>query len=189
MIQEYGFFALDPGLSSAMAWGITRDEKSVARRIAAIHDSGSDTLIEPNWLLQGRIISQRVASFRTYCHKKGLPTYFVCEDFILKAFKTSERAQLYPVWVAAAVMGYRQGISDAYEAGGFGPTAPVEAVWQQPSQAKTYATDERLRRWGYWIRGKEHERDAWRHAILFIASQRSTALRLARARGRSSTTT
>jgi hypothetical protein len=182
MILEYGVFALDPGLSSAWAVGIVRDEGTMADRLAARQESRSSTLREPDWVVQARTISTDWMDFRLDCHRRGIPAFFVCEDFILTRFKSSDRSGLYPVWVAAAVVGYRNGIADAYESGGFGPAAPIEVVWQQPSQAKTHATDERLRRWGMWIKGREHERDAWRHFAYFVANPASQKYRQARAR-------
>lgn len=37
--------------------------------------------------------------------------------------------------------------------------------FQHRGQAKSTATDERLKAWGLYIRGSDHERDAMRHAI------------------------
>jgi hypothetical protein len=183
-IPTYGAFCLDPGGSSGLAWARVRDEGTVAERIAAIPELKTATVSDPNWMAQARVISQLWFDFRRACHKAGLPAYFVCEDFILTRFKSSDRTGLYPVWVAAAIVGYRNGLADGYESGGFGPAAPVETVWQQPGQAKGYATDERLKRWGLWIKGREHERDACRHLAHFIASQKSQRMRLARSRAR-----
>jgi hypothetical protein len=39
---------------------------------------------------------------------------------------------------------------------------------QTASQAKTYATDDRLRKWGQWVKGSAHQRDARRHLALKI---------------------
>ena len=41
-----------------------------------------------------------------------------------------------------------------------------EIDWQQASQAKGYATDERMRGWGVWQRGSPHKRDAVRQLCL-----------------------
>lgn len=181
-VPTYGVFVLDPGGSSGLAWGRVRDEGTVAERLAAREWAGSDTLVDPDWMTQARVISRQWANFRAACHRAGLPAYFVCEDFILTHLGSSERTGLYPVWIAAAVVGYRNGMADAYELGGFGPAAPVDTVWQQPSQAKTYATDDRLKRWGLWVKGREHERDAWRHFAYFVANANSQRLRLAHTR-------
>lgn len=183
-VPVYGIFVVDPGGSSGLAWGRVRDEGTVAERVAARTFEGSDTVSDPDWLVQARIISQRWFQFRAECHLAGLPAYFVCEDFVLTRFKSSDKLGLYPVWVAASILGYRHGMADAYEAGGYGPAAPVEVHWQSPSAAKTYATDERLKSWGLWVRGREHERDAWRHFAYFIAHAPSQNLRTARMRMR-----
>jgi hypothetical protein len=42
----------------------------------------------------------------------------------------------------------------------------IDIQLQQPSHAKTYATDDRLRRWGAWQKGSTHRRDATRHLLL-----------------------
>lgn len=183
-VPTYGAFVLDPGGSSGLAWGRVRDEGSIAERLAAMNWRGSETVTGPDWLKQAEEISRRWATFRAECHLAGLPAYFVCEDFILTKFKSSDRSGLYPVWIAAAVMGYRTGLARAYEEGGFGRAAPIEMTWQSPSQAKTYATDERLRSWGLWIKGREHERDAWRHFAYFVAYKPSQQSRIAHMRVR-----
>lgn len=40
---------------------------------------------------------------------------------------------------------------------------------QQPSHAKTFATDARLRAWVAWVVGSAHRRDATRHVLLKIS--------------------
>lgn len=46
--------------------------------------------------------------------------------------------------------------------------------FQQPSMAKTTVTDERLRRWGGWVKGQKHSRDAIRHAITFYLNKHNS---------------
>lgn len=38
--------------------------------------------------------------------------------------------------------------------------------------AKTFCTDTKLERWGFWQPGKRHARDAIRHAVLYIVDYR-----------------
>lgn len=45
----------------------------------------------------------------------------------------------------------------------------VELTYQQPSAAKNFATNDRLRRAGLWVKGSEHRRDAVRHMALRYA--------------------
>ena len=169
-------------MSSAFAWGRVRDEGTTAERLAARSHDGSDTIEDPDWIAQAREIVRRWTAFRVECARAGLPAYFVCEDFLLTRFKSSDRSGLYPVWVAAAIAGYRNGLADGYELGGFGPAARVEIFWQLPSQAQGYAIDERLKRWGLWVKGREHERDAWRHFAFFVANKDSQSMRATRMR-------
>lgn len=89
--------------------------------------------------------------------------------------------------VAGKVRGKEQ--SDVYEMGprggsggvaaerdGRGARARMQAAGtgsgivlkQQPSLAKTYATDERLRSAGFYVVGSDHARDAVRHALLCL---------------------
>lgn len=182
MIPEYGIFALDPGLSSAMAWGIVRDEGTVKQRVDRVTPLLSTTIKEINWVSQARQIFRLFSEFEFLCIGRGVPAYFVCEDFILNRFKSSDRTGLYPVWVGAAVVGYRTALADCHELEGYGRAKEAETIWQLPSQAKTFATDDRLRDFGLWVKGREHERDAMRHFAYFIAHSESQQLRLARAR-------
>ena len=39
---------------------------------------------------------------------------------------------------------------------------------QMASTAKTFATDKKLREWGFWERGMRHARDAIRHGCYFL---------------------
>lgn len=39
---------------------------------------------------------------------------------------------------------------------------------QTAADAKSIITDERLRRWGLWVPGNNHENDACRHLILHL---------------------
>jgi len=43
----------------------------------------------------------------------------------------------------------------------------VSSYKQSAQTAKTFCTDERLEEWGLWIPGKQHARDAIRHACYF----------------------
>lgn len=186
MTPTYGVFAVDPGGSSGVAWGRLRDEGTVAERFAAMPSewSGSVTVKDASWMTQARLISLRWINFRMACSKAGLPAYFVCEDFLLRSMVSSDREALYPVWIAAAIVGYRNGLLDGYELAGFGRSAPIEVVWQEASSAMTYATNERMKRWNLYLPGKPHENDAWRHLAYFVANKKSQNLRLARTRSR-----
>lgn len=81
----------------------------------------------------------------------GLPIdciYLVFEDFQLR----QRSANLSPVQVTA---GFECLLAGRHR-----------IVKQSASEAKGYATDARLRKWGLWTVGKEHGRDATRHLAL-----------------------
>jgi hypothetical protein len=64
---------------------------------------------------------------------------------------------------------------------------PRYFVVQMPSIMNS-VEDDRLKRWGFWLPGKEHARDAVRHALYFLKQQKERAVRadrLVRASGSS----
>lgn len=78
----------------------------------------------------------------------------IIEDFILRE-RTMSKSLLSPVRMAARLETLLEIRSEAFG-------IPL----QQPSSAKSVVTDERMRRWGLWIKGQQHARDACRHLIL-----------------------
>jgi hypothetical protein len=168
---QYGAFVVDPGGGSGLAWACLEDTGTVPERLAARTEDGYET-VRGDWKVQARTIAEKWHAFYRLCLDAGMPAYFVMEDFILTRLKSSEREGLYPVWVAAAVEGYRAGVFDVIGVGDE-PSNLTATIWQQPSEAKTYATDERMKRWGLWIPGTAHahERDARRHLALFVSSR------------------
>jgi hypothetical protein len=90
----------------------------------------------------------------------------VIEDFLLRK-RSMDRELLSPVRLTAA-------LEYAVEAEGLNMTLHR----QQPAEAMTVATDERLKAWGLYKRagGMQHARDADRHAITFFrkAKQRGS---------------
>lgn len=94
---------------------------------------------------------------------RGVPgSAVVLEDFILRT-ATKGRDALSPVRINAALS---QIIWEAKQ-------VPMPTL-QQPSEAKTTVTDERLKLWGFWAPGSRHARDADRHALTFIRKTRES---------------
>lgn len=78
----------------------------------------------------------------------GNDVHVVFENYIPDPNRIGRGAtNLDPVWIGAGVCG----------------ALGWEPVWQTPSEAKSFATNDRLRRWGLWETGSDHKRDAWRH--------------------------
>ena len=57
---------------------------------------------------------------------------------------------------------------------------PRYMVFQQPSLAMSTMTDDRLKEAGFWVSGKEHARDAARHALTFLKRQRDRQIKATR---------
>lgn len=60
---------------------------------------------------------------------------------------------------------------------------PRYFVEQTPALAMS-VTDDRLKAMGFWLPGKQHARDALRHAIIFLRRQKERAVREAERRAR-----
>lgn len=85
----------------------------------------------------------------------------VIEDFILRKMSKDEDL-LAPVRLIAKIelLLWQEGI---------------RSFRQQPSEAKTTATDERLKSWGLYVPGEEHARDASRHSITWLRKTKEKA--------------
>jgi hypothetical protein len=163
-------FVIDPGESTGLAWGRFRESGSVSDRIESRREFGTTTVTGHD-LRQARLIFRLWTDFQSAAYHDGLPYELVIEDFILTRLRSSDRAGLSPVRITSILDGYRHGMADAYEAAGFGPSRVADPIFQQPSDAFSYATDARLRRWGIWLPGasKEHEREALAHLCLRLS--------------------
>jgi hypothetical protein len=89
----------------------------------------------------------------------------VTEDFLLRQLN----AVLWPVEINAIVLR---------------ATRPRYWVKQHASLAMSTVTDDRLKAWGFWVPGKEHARDAIRHAITFLKRRKQAEVAAARATAR-----
>jgi hypothetical protein len=57
---------------------------------------------------------------------------------------------------------------------------PRYFVEQNPDMAMSTVTDERQKAWGLWIPGKEHARDAVKHAVTFLKRRKEQEVQAAR---------
>lgn len=83
----------------------------------------------------------------------------VVEDFILRT-QDKRKETLDPIRVTSSL------VAVLIDRGWDG-----KLVLQQPSQAKSVVTDDRLRAWKLWIVGSSHKRDAMRHAVVFLRGE------------------
>lgn len=83
--------------------------------------------------------------------------FFIYEDFMLRGQVGSlDRRGILPLAINNWCMGF---------------LADYKTNWvaQTPEQAKSRWNNDRLKRSGLWTRGKQHGRDATRHAALWVA--------------------
>lgn len=163
-LTEHAVLAVDPGGTTGVAAGYVQTYPTLKETLAdglsrtkSIEVSGSwdDQAVELERLFNKFVFTANVES--------QIPLdriHIVLEDFVLRM--PARTTNLTSVWVAAGAVAIRRaGYADGAE-------DPVEIAWQQPSQAKGFATNERLKLWGLWKVGSAHERDAWRHFATFV---------------------
>lgn len=104
----------------------------------------------------------------------------VFEDFILRRGGTAQRHTLSPVrmtafmeanlsWYVALLAGSRRSSRAAAIARHKRIMTGFSVYGFTPAQAKSFATDDRLKHWNLWVKGNPHARDSLRHLCLFLA--------------------
>jgi len=165
-------FAIDPGKATGLASGIFDETQKSMYQVLKKAKRLQTTTISGTPVSQARQLSARWRSFRSLTYAlDGVPLeniYMLIEDFQISPTTPPGEQILWAMKVTWCLVGYRHGGADEWDRQVAPPLAPVEIEWQSPSQAKSYATDERLRRWGLWVKGKDHERDALRHVAAFL---------------------
>lgn len=150
--------AVDPGRTTGVARGIFRPgkEATLASTLATA------TQLE-SWECTGSLAEQaeeivgELDDWLSWAHIESgvaMPDlHLVVESFALR----TAHADLTPVKLSERID----------ERWPYVDSAPwIEIERQTPAHAKGYATDERLRRWGVWVKGSTHRRDAMRHVCL-----------------------
>lgn len=172
--MKYAIMTVDPGKTTGTAFGLFNMERArtieglmrrAIRKKALIvgqiaMPEGAD---EQFWnVRQGALLFREWLKFKQLAFDYGVPIpniLLVIEDFQLR----QRSADLSPVEVTNAFLAHLAGVSNTWAAMSLGTQG---IIFQSASEAKTYATDERIRRWGLWTVGKEHGRDATRHLAL-----------------------
>ena len=175
--MNIGVFGCDPGGATGLAWGIfnphARGGASEALRTKS-HDGSTTISGDPRD--QIREIAVKWQGFYNACvRSQQLPpshVWFVMEDFIYKpgTIYGGESSEISTaiIW---GVEGYRMGTKDEWlkhRRGAFAMHMP-DMILQTAGEAKGYATNDRMKEFGIWVRGREHERSAWAHVATFVA--------------------
>jgi hypothetical protein len=167
-----GIFSCDPGGATGLAWGVFDPNVEIGESLRGRMKAGSAT-IEGDIRSQIREISGKWQEFYKECVQVGLlphdKVWYVCENFIYSGGSYQGESAMISTALIWGVEGYRMGRADQWAAGhGRRKIVVPQVVLQNPGDASAFAKDARLREWGLWIRGKQHERSAWRHLALFL---------------------
>lgn len=154
-------WSLDPGGSSGLAWGIIDETApTVAEALEGIQGKGSMT-VKGQVEVQAMLLWEDWRTWQTHASvEQADGVNMVVENFIIRPGMHGGGVEgVYPARIGWALWGLRYGHEDMF------PTIH----WQEPGDAMSFGTDKRLRSWGLWVRGREHERDAFRHLALRVA--------------------
>ena len=171
MKDLYAIFAVDPGGSTGIAWGtFYKDAMTVEEALATRIGSGQLTVEDTDRNQVVSITQKWRGLYKSWVGMGIDPSecYMVIESFVLGPKTPSGKDPLRAINIGQGIYYYRLGQAHEHDRWNC-PTAPVIVYWQTPAQASGYAKDARLKDWGVWIKGKDHERSAWRHAALRIA--------------------
>lgn len=177
--MKLGLMAVDPGGTTGLAWGIfDTDGDGIADMLASGVSVGSAEATGSEQWQAARIVDHWL-EFRDLCSGLSYPCELVIEDFVLRPGRaTADRAQLAPVRVTSLIEGMLCNHDLGKDTGHGEETWNYLREWivtkiviQQVSAAKSFATKDRMQRWGIWQVGMRHSRDAWRHIALRLATQ------------------
>lgn len=157
--------SVDPGTTSGVARGafgialkdVTAWEALAAGKWESWEVEGSPA--EQAWEIMDEYADWLADVQRSWTPGARVVPLLTCESFVVRLGRgaSSQSNLLDPVRVASAMEALswtRAGSRWAH------------INYQSPSDAKNYATNERLRAAGLWVKGSEHRRDAMRHLAL-----------------------
>lgn len=181
-IPGWSIFCIDPGVSSGWVW-VCVGKKEVARygveaALLRVKEEPPNTIkgsspgdvrfrmgevkepeawVNASELMVEMLVCQHMAS-RVTGGKISQMSSVTCESFTFRE-KTKSRYMLVPIRVAAMFEAYLRIGSE---------TRDIAMDYRSSSDSKSTVTDERLRRWGLWVPGDDHRRDAMRLAIITL---------------------
>lgn len=154
MSDRLSCFAIDPGGTTGWALVTVPVRNLLDRQVNLLTDMEFDCgqIVGPEneqaWEIGGMLWSFRGP--------------VIIEDFILRQFR-QDADLLAPVRVMEKV-DYEIFCANMQRK----KTSQLQIKKQQPSLAKSTATDDRLKEWGLWVPGQPHARDSLRHSVTFL---------------------
>ena len=166
---DLAIMAVDPGLTTGVAQGVftigdpsgmVPELLAVGRGMRTFEISNSE--IEEHWEVSAAI--EIVKEWRWFRNEwPSCEHRLVLEDWTARLpLRSAGRVVLSPARIASCV----EGLLANQEIGRAG-----EIKYQRPADAKTYATDRRLKEWKLWVKGSDHQRDANRHLALALLKE------------------
>lgn len=150
---------IDPGGTTGIAAGHWRLLGTAADTFGEGRRSFKTTSVKGDWWQQAKTVADLVNRFVfTAQVEHQLPVnhvHIAWEDYTRRPQASS--TNLDSVWVMAAALAFLD-------------RPELDHTFQQPADAKGYAENARLRRWGLWVVGSDHERDATRHMAMRVST-------------------
>lgn len=165
-MKAFAAFVVDPGGITGAGRGVfdLAGKRSCGEVVKEAFDEGRaetwevrGTPAEQAHEIMGEYLDWRAHVILTH----GQSPVLICEDFHLRPGLKSDTRLLWPVRIAGAleVVALDKG---------------EEVILQQPAMAMTYATNDRLKRWGLWVpSSRDHRRDVVRHLCLAVSKKLS----------------
>lgn len=158
MKRPRAIVAIDPGVTTGVAWSLLGDLNQVCLDLLTEGNRGDVVEVKARDVPWGELDAANtiVDIIEAVDIKVGVAR-IVIEDFVLRRF-TMGKEGLAPVRVTAyleAELDHRLHCLDLIEK-------------QGASSALGVVTDDRLKRWGAWVKGKPHGRAASKHLITAI---------------------
>lgn len=162
--KRFAIMAVDPGTTTGVAAGLFHPAADIAGCIAEAEWEAWE--VEGSPAEQGWEIMDEFRDRQTVWNMDGVAfpdIHLVSESFALRLKKAhgagSNQRMMDPIRVIQSM----ETLALHSLNGELRKWAKIE--FQSPSEAKKYVTNERMRRWGAWVVGSEHKRDATRHLV------------------------
>lgn len=158
---------MDPGGHTGLAWGIFDETASVSQALQNGIDKGSTTITGDEYEQIVAGADHWIRFYRDCVNRRLLlpeQIEFVSEDFVQRPGGGGGKEGNSPLRILWGIEGYRLGRAAEFK-GRRGSLAKIyapRAILQHPSLGSAI-TSRRLREYGCWVVGREHERSAWKH--------------------------
>lgn len=173
MIGNVVIFGVDPGVQTGVAMGFFElDDFGLPSIADIVRKAGVKTYTTEarrgpeNEMWTALEIMERMHDYLQDAELLAGPVEgeYWLEDFVLTRLGSSNRDGLAPVRVTAHIEWVAAGDD-------------LKVVKVLPAASKRIVSDIRLREWGGWKKGRDHERDAFRQLIMGVRQHRADYLR------------